>query len=357
MTSTPDRVLIIKLVAETVQAGARQRLACEVLNITERTLERWKSPDTPPDDQRPIVQRPAPPNKMTEHERSIVLETVNQKEFQSLPPSQIVPALADRGQYICSESSMYRILRLHNEQNHRGRAAEPVSKHKSTHCATGPLQVFTWDITYLAGPAKGMFYYLYLILDIYSRYIVGWEVWENESAENASLLIRKTVLKHGIQPHAHPLVLHSDNGSPMKGAIMLETMYKLGITPSRSRPRVSDDNPYSESMFRTLKYRPEFPSAGFANLEAARTWTHGFVHWYNHDHHHSAIAFVSPHQVHTGAAGDIVMRRKILYEMARAENPHRWIQNKTRNWKLPTKVWLNPDKDGCNIEDEASEPA
>lgn len=356
MTSTPDRALIISLVAEAVQAGARQRCACEVLNITERTLERWKSPDNPAQDQRPIIQRPAPPNKMTEREQNTVLEIINRKEFQSLPPSQIVPALADEGQYICSESTMYRIMRENKEQNHRGRSAEPVSKHKSTHCATGPLQIFTWDITYLAGPVKGMFYYLYLILDIFSRLIVGWEVWENESADNASLLIRRTVLKHGIQPHAHPLVLHSDNGSPMKGAVMLETLYKLGITPSRSRPRVSDDNPYSESMFRTLKYRPEFPASGFATIEAARTWTHGFVKWYNNDHHHSSIAFVSPMQVHTGEAVDILIKRKILYELARAENPQRWIQGKTRNWALPEEVWLNPDKDGSH-EAESTESA
>lgn len=356
MTSTPDRVMIISLVAEAVQAGARQRLACEVLNITERTLERWKSPNTPHDDQRPVIRRPAPPNKLTVQERNSVLEIVNRKEFQSLPPSQIVPALADRGQYICSESTMYRVMRENGEQHHRGRSTEPVSKHKSTHCATGPLQVFTWDITYLAGPAKGLFYYLYLILDIFSRLIVGWEVHEKESAENASLLIRKTVLKHGIQPHAHPLVLHSDNGSPMKGAVMLETMYKLGITPSRSRPRVSDDNPYSESVFRTLKYRPEFPASGFATIDDARMWTRGFVDWYNNEHHHSAISFVSPQQVHTGEAVDIVKRRKTLYELARAENPHRWIQGKTRNWSLPTEVWLNPDKDG-SISEETSETA
>jgi len=143
----------------------------------------------------------------------------------------------------------------------------------------------------------------------------------------------------------------------MKGAVMLETMYKLGITPSRSRPRVSDDNPYSESMFRTLKYRPEFPSSGFVDIEAAREWTHGFVHWYNNDHHHSAIAFVSPHQLHTGEAVDICTRRKILYEMAREQLPHRWIQGKTRSWKLPTEVWLNPDKDGRNTEDEDLETA
>lgn len=342
--------MIILLVAEAVQAGARQRLACELLNITERTLERWKHPDGPPEDQRPIAPRPTPTNKMTEHERNTVLEIVNRKEFQSLPPSQIVPALADRGQYICSESTMYRIMRAFKEQNHRGRAAVPVPRHKSSHCATGPLQVFTWDITYLAGPVKGMFYYLYLILDIFSRLIVGWEVWENESAENASLLIRKTVLKHGIQPHAHPLVLHSDNGSPMKGAVMLETMYKLGITPSRSRPRVSDDNPYSESMFRTLKYRPEFPVAGFVSIDAARKWTHDFVNWYNNAHHHSSIAFVSPAQVHSGDAVDILKKRKIVYELARAENPQRWIQGKTRNWALQEEVWLNPDKDGPSME-------
>ena len=175
-----------------------------------------------------------------------------------MPPCEIVPALADEGEYIASESTIYRILRKEKMQNHRGRSQEPGKHGKPTsYVATAPNQVWTWDITYLNGPIKGKFYYLYLILDLYSRDIVGWEVYEEQTAELASILIKRTCL---AQRHLsyEPLVLHSDNGTPMKGATMLETLYKLGITPSNSRPRVSNDNPYSESLFKTLKYRPNY---------------------------------------------------------------------------------------------------
>lgn len=343
LTSTQNRVNIIKLAKEAVNNGARQRKACEEIGISERTLQRWNQDDVIREDQRPLVLRPEPLNKLSEAECAAVIEVVNQPEFQNLPPSQIVPILADQGTYLASESTMYRILRKADEQHHRGRSKAPHHKPKSTHCATKPNSVWSWDITYLPGPAKGMFYYLYLIMDIFSRQIVGWEVWPEETAEHASELIRRTVLAQNIATQDTPLVLHSDNGSPMKGATMLETLYSLGVTPSRSRPRVSNDNPYSESLFRTCKYCPSYPGKGFRTLHDSREWVKTFDYWYNQNHRHSGIKFLTPHQRHSGQGESILHNRHQLYEVAKEKHPERWTR-KTRDWSNVDEVWLNPEK-------------
>ncbi|MBP2658117.1 MAG: hypothetical protein H6Q69_1149 [Firmicutes bacterium] len=248
LTSTANRATTIQLVEEAVASGARRRKACDEIGLSERTLQRWCKAGASAADQRPLAKRPIPANKLSVEEREAILAIVNQPEFQSVPPSQIVPTLADQWTYIASESTMYRVMRQAGEQNHRGRSKAPTSNLKSTHCATESNRVWTWDITYLPGPAKGLYFYLYLILDIFSREIVGWEVWPEETAENSSRLIRRAVLAQKITCQEDPLVLHSDNGSPMKGVSMMETLYQLGITPSRSRPSVSNDNPYSESI-------------------------------------------------------------------------------------------------------------
>jgi len=228
-------------------------------------------------------------------------------------------------------------------QYYRGRSKKPSNKPLSTHCATGPNQVWMWDITWLPGPAKGIYYYLYLILDLYSRKIIAWEIWLEESAENASMLVQRGVLKEQRSKQSAPLVLHSDNGSPMKGASLLETLYSLGITPSRSRPRVSNDNPYVESIFKTCKYRPNYPIGGFVNLTESRKWVLSFVNWYNHKHRHSGLNFLTPHQRHTGKDKEIIEKRRKVYEQARASHPERWSKG-IRNWDLDDEVWLNPER-------------
>jgi len=205
-----------------------------------------------------------------------------------------------------------------------------------------------WDISWLPGPAKGIYFYLYLILDLYSRKIVAWEIWLEESAENASLLVRRGMLSEQRISHHQPLVLHSDNGSPMKGASLLETLYQLGITPSRSRPRVSNDNPYAESIFRTCKYRPDYPTKGFSDLTAARTWVLSFAHWYNKEHRHSGLNFLTPNQRHDGSAEQIFEQRTQVYEQAKTLHPERWSRE-TRNWTLEDEVWLNPERVSKNI--------
>lgn len=343
MISASDRRKAIRLIKEAVTNGAREKLACNELGISQRTLQRWRSDTTPLDDQRPHVERPAPRNKLSDEEREAIVQTVNQPAYKSLPPSQIVPRLADEGVYIASESTIYRVLKEKDMQHHRGRSKKPISKPIATHCATGPNQVWMWDITWLPGPARGIYFYLYLILDLYSRKIIAWDIWPEESAKNASILVRRGVLSEQCIPSQQPLVLHSDNGSPMKGASLLETLYQLGIMPSRSRPRVSNDNPYAESIFRTCKYRPGYPSKGFTDLTEARLWILSFVRWYNEEHRHSGINFLSPNQRHNGSADQILEQRKQVYEQAKSLHPERWSRQ-TRNWTLEDEVWLNPER-------------
>lgn len=343
MISTPHRQTAVSLINEAVTAGARRSIACLELQVSERTLRRWTRGGQVHADQRPLVPRPEPANTLSLGERAAVLDVCNSTEFASLPPSQIVPKLADQGRYLASESSFYRILRADGQQHHRGRAQPPVRRKPPTsYKASAPCEVWTWDITWMPGPVAGMFFYLYLIVDIFSRKIVGWEVHERESAELASNLIRQAVMAEGCI--ARPLVLHADNGSPMKGATMKVTMEKLGITASYSRPRVSNDNPFSEALFRTCKYRPNWPTKGFATKADAQTWVKSFTSWYNDDHLHSAIRFVTPNERHARHDLGTLASRAILYANARAQNPERW-SGKIRNWKPAGPVWLNPENE------------
>jgi transposase InsO family protein len=227
---------------------------------------------------------------------------------------------------------------------HRGKAKPKTSKRPKTHTAKGPNQVWTWDITYLPASIKGMFFYLYMIVDIYSRKIITWEIHEEQSDDLAALLIKKAYLSEGI--NGKDIVLHSDNGSPMKGATMLATLQNLGVVPSFSRPSVSNDNPYSESLFKTLKYKPGYPSKPFESLDSARTWVHEFVNWYNLKHKHSALKYVTPVQKHNQEDVIILKKRKAVYKEAKIKNPSRWSGD-IRNWTPVKEVSLNPDKNNC----------
>lgn len=342
MISAPDRRRAVELIEQAVAGGASAKKACEELQISLRTYQRWRSEaGQVKADGRPQAARPEPANKLSAKEKQQILETCNREEYSSLPPSQIVPALADEGIYIASEASFYRVLRQADQLHHRGRAQAPRTLSKPTaYKASAPNQLWSWDITYLATRIVGLFYRLYLVMDIYSRKIVGWEVHENETADHAAVLIRKACLAEGVSERG--LVLHSDNGSPMKGATMLATLQRLGVVPSFSRPSVSNDNSYSESLFGTMKYTPAFPSKPFASMSAAREWVHGFVQWYNEQHRHSAIRFVTPAERHRGEDHAILAKRKELYEAAKERNPQRW-RGETRNWKPVGAVWLNPE--------------
>jgi transposase InsO family protein len=340
MIGTPDRREAIALIEEAVAAGARKAPACELLGLSLRTVQRWTRDGDVGEDRRPSAARPTPPNALSAAERAEVLAACHSPEHASLPPSQIVPRLADRGVYIASESTFYRVLHAEDAQHRRGRAKAPrTPAPPPSHTAHGPCQVWCWDITYLPGPVRGMFFYLYLILDLYSRKIVGWEVHAQENATHAGALVRRAVLAAGCL--GQPLVLHADNGSPQKGSTLMAILDRLGIAPSYSRPRVSDDNAYPESLFRTLKYRPAYPSGGFADLAAARAWVLDFVGWYNTEHRHSALGFVTPEQRHTGAHVAVLAQRQALYAQAKAAHPERW-SGATRDWTPPGPVTLNP---------------
>nr|WP_114638075.1 IS3 family transposase [Desulfolucanica intricata] len=352
LISVSDRQKAILLIKEAVADGAREKAACKELGITQRTLQRWRSRLSPIEDQRKHAKRPAPANKLSLDERKAIIKIANQPEFKSLPPSQIVPRLADQGIYIASESTFYRVLKENNMQHHRGRAKKPSSKPISTHCATGPNQVWMWDITWIPGPARGIYFYLYLILDLFSRKIIAWDIWTEESSKNASILVRRGIMSEGRTLVNQPLVLHSDNGSPMKGASLLETLYQLGITPSRSRPRVSNDNPYAESIFRTCKYRPDYPAKGFATLTEARRWVLSFTKWYNQEHRHSGLNFLTPNQRHNGLSKQILEQRKRVYEEAKSKHPERW-SGQIRDWTLNEIVWLNPERVEAKSESES----
>jgi len=330
--------MAIESIAEATSNGARQKQACEIIGISVRALQNWrKSGDT---DGRQTVNK-TPANKLSQQEREKILAVCNSEEFKSQSPKQIVPTLADRGLYIASESSFYRVLRDANQLQYRGRTACSVSrKRPETYTADAANQVWSWDITYLASQIKGQFFYLYLFMDIYSRKIVGWEVYENESSEQAADVLRKTRLAEAITFNQE-VVLHADNGSPMKGATMLATMQKLGIVPSFSRPSVSNDNPFSESLFKTLKYVPSYPSNPFISLEASRKWVSKFVHWYNNDHRHSGLKFVTPAQRHDGEDIEILKQREHVYKKAKDQHPERW-SGETRNWQHEAEVMLNP---------------
>ena len=324
-------------------------MACRELGIDIRTRQRWLKDAAEGGvntDGRKDAERKKPVGALSEEERERVLEIADSPEYASKAPAQIVATLADKGEWVASESTFYRILHEKNQQHIRGKAKSPNRKTPTSHAATAPNQVWTWDITYMGSPVRGKYYYLYMIVDIFSRYIVGWEIHEEENAQYAKTLVQKAYLKEAIWKNGTPLVLHSDNGSPMKASTFRATLERLGITGSYSRPRVSDDNPYSESLFRTLKYRPEYPTYGFESLEASREWTYGFVHWYNEIHRHSALKYVTPAQRHRGESAAILKARKEVLEEAKRKHPDRWKGRAVRNLEEAQTVWLNPEKDG-----------
>jgi len=329
--------MIMGLVKEANRSGARLAKACEILEVSARMVERWKASESLEDGRKGPSKEPA--NKLTELERKRILKVVNSPEYRDLSPKQIVPKLADEGVYLASESTIYRLLHEKGQMVHRERSRPAVHTRPKEHEATGPNQVWSWDITYLPSSIRGMFFYLYFVMDVWSRKIVGFEVHDEESMELSSEMIERICDDMGIDKGQ--LVLHSDNGGPMKGATMLLTLQKLGVIPSFSRPHVSDDNPYSEALFRTLKYRPEYPGKPFETLEDAIAWVTGFVRWYNTEHLHSGVNFVTPDDRHFGCSEEILAKRKEVYEEARNKNPARWSRQ-TRNWDSVESVVLNP---------------
>lgn len=346
MIALEDRQALSRNIEEAHAAGARLKLACSTAGIDIRTLQRWKAAEGLVNgDGRPQSIHPTPKHALSPAERAQVLSVANEPRFASVPPSRIVPILADEGTYLASESTFSRVLKEQGQMAHRGRAKPPKTiRPPTTHIATGPRQVWCWDMTYLPAKVMGRWFFLYLILDLYSRKIVGWEVHDTDHSDHAVHLLGRTALAEGIAALETKPVLHGDNGSTLKATTVLAMLHWLGVKPSYSRPRVSDDNAYAESLFRTVKYRPEFPVKGFADLDEARRWVAEFVNWYNHDHRHSGIQYVSPSQRHAGEDKSILAARHELYLKARNLNPARWSGN-TRNWDPIDAVTLNPERD------------
>jgi transposase InsO family protein len=344
MSGTQQRIDLLELIEEACTGGARLTRVCTQIGLSERTVQRWQHPAGCAGDRRAagLHARAEPPNKLSAFERHAAMALLNGEEFKNLPPSQIVPRLADQGRYIASESTLYRLLHRAGQMKHRRleRAPQKRSKPRAL-TATQSDQIYCWDITYLPTQVRGSYFYLYLFVDLFSRKIVGWQVYDCESAELASALLQDICARLGIAPGQ--LVVHSDNGAPMKGETMLATMQRLGVAPSRSRPSVSNDNPYSESLFRTLKYRPAMPVKPFETLFQARRWVTDLVRWYNNVHRHSAIGFVTPNQRHAGQDRDLLAGRAAVYETARQANPQRWSKQ-CRNWRRIDQVHLNPDR-------------
>ena len=345
MIRLDDRQQLARHIEQAHTDGARLACACELAGIDVRTLQRWKAgAGLVNGDRRPRAVRPRPAHALSAAERAQILQVANEPRFAEVPPARIVPMLADEGVYVASESSFQRVLRAEGQMRHRGRAKAPqAARPLTTHVACGPNQVWCWDMTFLPTAVLGRWYSLYLILDLYSRKIVGWEVHERDSAEHAAHLARRTALAEGILGAVAKPVLHGDNGSTLKATTVLAMLNWLGIEPSYSRPRVSDDNAYAEALFRTAKYRPEFPRRGFASLEEARRWARQFAHWYNSEHRHSGIGYVTPGQRHAGQDQAILGARHALYLRARERNPRRWSRQ-TRNWTPVAAVTLNPER-------------
>lgn len=331
-----DCQAVLSLVDEAVAQGCRQAKACDVVGVDPKTYQRWVIKPILGDQRR--GPKTAPANKLTNAERAKIIAISTRKDFVNLSPHQIVPSLADRGEYVGSESSFYRILTEEKLMSHRGRAKPKERQRPAPYEAVKPNQLYSWDITYLLSSVRGQYFYLYLFLDLFSRKIVGWEVYDQESMELSAKLLQKICLSEGVEKDQ--LHVHSDNGGPMKGATMLVTMQWLGVVPSFSRPSVSNDNPFSESLFRTLKYCPEYPSKPFDSIEAARTWVNDFVSWYNLEHLHSGINFVTPESKHRGEDVEILRKRNIIYLEAKNKNPNRW-SGQTRNWNPIESVKLN----------------
>ena len=332
--SAVNRSEVLELVRHGVAGGCSQAKACEIVGVDERSLQRYQK--SPCDLRRGPVT--SPKNKLSQFEIEKIKSIAASSEFCDMSPHQIVPRLADRNEYVASESSFYRVLTAAALLSHRGKAKPRSVARPRAYEATKPNELYSWDITYLMTQVRGLYFYLYLFLDIFSRKIVGFEVHDRESTEYSSQLLVKICESEGIKKHQ--LTTHADNGGPMKGATMLATMQHLGVMPSFSRPSVSDDNPYSEAMFKTLKYCPQYPTKPFATIEAARAWVKSFVDWYNNVHLHSGINFVTPQSRHDGLDKEVLLKRENVYAQAKDKNPSRW-SGETRNWKRIESVKLN----------------
>lgn len=306
--------------------------ACQALGVPRSSFYRARQPEKEPQ------PRPTPKRALSQAEKMEVRQTLNSERFQDMSPRQVYATLLDEGIYHCSWRTMYRILDEHQEVRERRNQLRHPKYIKPELLTTRPNMLWSWDLTKLRGPVKWTYYYLYTILDVFSRYVVGWMIAERESASLAQQLIQETCRKQEIQPEQ--LTVHADRGSSMRSKTVALLLADLGVTKTHSRPYVSNDNPYSESQFKTMKYRPTYPER-FGSIQDARAWARSFFRWYNHDHHHSALGLMTPAAVHCGQAETMREQRQQILEAAYAAHPERFVHGEPKAPALPQEVWIN----------------
>jgi putative transposase len=307
--------------------------ACAGLGIARATVYRHRRGHPKP------KARPVPVRALNPAERQQVLDVLHSNHFMDKAPTEVYNALLDEGTYICSVRTMYRILEEKHEIRERRNQLRHPRYEKPQLRATAPNQVWTWDITKLLGPIKFVYFYLYVMIDLFSRYVVGWMAAGRESAVLAQRLIRETTVKYEIEPGR--LSIHADRGGPMTALTTAQLMATLGVQPSYSRPHVSNDNPFSEAHFKTIKYRPDFPLR-FGSMEHVLEHFNSFFEWYNNEHHHSGIAFLTPADVHFHRATNVISQRQVVLDRAHQLHPERFVRHPPQAPKLLDAVWINP---------------
>jgi putative transposase len=318
--------------AKTLSEQSTVTAACEWLGVPRSSYYRAQQPKCEP------KPRPKPKNALTQQERDTVRQTLNSERFQDSAPRQVYATLLDEGTYLCDWRTMYRVLDSYNEVKERRNQLCHPSYTKPELLAIRPNQLWSWDVTKLKGPVKWTYYYLYTILDVFSRYVTGWLIAERESAALAKQLIAESCAKQHIQPDQ--LTLHADRGSAMISKSVALLLADLGVTKTHSRPHVSNDNPYSESQFKTMKYRPGFPER-FGSIQDARAWARPFFQWYNNEHHHSGLGLLTPVVVHYGQAQVVLDQRQKVLQAAYNAHPERFARGEPKPPSLPTEVWIN----------------
>lgn len=295
-----------------------------------------------------------PARALSQAEKRAVRQMLNSERFQDCAPREVYGALLDEGQYLCSWRTMYRILAENDEVRERRNQLRHPNYVKPELLATKPNELWSWDITKLLGPTKWTYYYLYVILDVFSRYVVGWLIAECESASLAKELIAETCARQGIQPDQ--LTIHADRGSSMTSKPVAFLLADLGVTKTHSRPHVSNDNPYSEAQFKTLKYQPDYPHR-FGCQQDARRWAKDFFDWYDYEHHHTTLALLTPADVHYGRAQAVIQQRQQVLQAAYQLNPERFVKGLPKHQPLPVAVWINPPKTlAVEIENSLPQP-
>lgn len=329
--------------------------ACQVLEVPRSSLYRGRAPLPPASASPPAAAtRPMPPSALAPQERAQVRELLNSPRFQDQAPRQVWAQLLDEGRYLCSWRTMYRLLTVEHQVRERRNQLRHPAYAKPELLATAPNQLWSWDITKLRGPTVGVYFYLYVLLDIFSRYVVGWMVAQQESADLARTLIETSCQRQGIP--AQQLTLHADRGAPMIAKSVAQLLDDLGVTKTHSRPQVSNDNPYSEAQFKTLKYRPNFPPR-FGSLADVRGWAQRFFHWYNQQHYHSGLGLLTPATVHYGQAKEAQAQRQQVLQAAYQAHPERFFRGQPLVQKLPAAVWINkPNHESLTGPDASLNP-